>query len=180
MYDLQSNRKWRTVRVVATDDTFITDFKAANIVEAKTIGINGSAVALWAWGKDTDNDDCTLRITGFMEPVENFTRGPGQVIWRGQLTLGSNNTDTAPVDDHGKWGSANDWFEVDSWDSSVTNGNNLASAIALSEATPQTSLLLLPTLGYTILMFEVTDLGGAGEMTEIGFLSREISMDGVV
>lgn len=177
MYDLQTIRNWRTTRVITANDTFITDFKPGNFVAAKAIGINASAVMLQGWGKNAALETVTMRVSGWMDQGRSVGGGPGTVLWRGLLTLGTNNIAAAPLDDKGKWDSAGDWFEVQTFDSTVTSGNNLASATVLSETTPQSSLLILPTLGYMNLMFEFTGVAG---VAEIGILLREISMDGVV
>lgn len=171
---------WRTARVAIASDTLITDFKSANFSGAKGISAIGSGIMLRAFGKDTAGDTATLRVIGFMEQHDKRGRGPGFILWRGQLTLGSQTTGAAPLlNEQNDWDSAGNWFTVDDWDPSVASGENAASAV-MAQGTNE-AVLLLPTLRFTSLMLEIDDIGGGGtEMTELGIMYREITDEGVI
>lgn len=174
--------QWQTWRIVASDDTLLTDYKPADLtaaVKAKTIGVYpATAIIVRAFGKDTDNDSATVVISGWMDVGLKKGGGPGQRLWRGQLLCGSKSFSHAPLND-GKWGAAATWFDVDTWNEGATSGYDLAGASRL-EIANQECALILPTLGYTHLLVEVTDLDGANEMTEIGFVWRPVRIGEVI
>ena len=180
--------QWQTWRLVSTDDTFLTDYKAADVTDAvkkKMIGIYpATAIIIRAFGKDTNADDATVVISAWMDISKPKGGGPGHRLWRGSLICGSKSYSHAPLGD-GKWGSADTWFDVDTFNVAAAGGYDMAGATRLDSVfvggtADQESVLLLPTLGYTHLLIEVIDLGGAAEMTEIGFIWRPIRIGEVI
>lgn len=167
-------KQWQTARVVddATEDTILTAYKpsdiTATIKNTKMISIHpATAIMLRAWGKDTDNDTATVTISGwFHQPQSGSSQifSPGHVLWKGTVTLGARSmSSTIPIED-GKWGAAATWFEVDTWTSSADPVG--ATAILTAD---HGGVLLLPTLGYTHLLFEFTNKDGTGtEMSALG------------
>lgn len=175
---VQGTRQWQTARVVAEEDELLTDYKPADLtaaVLAKGIRVKpATAIMVRAIGKDTDGDTAVLHVTGFMDPSK-LNCGPGQRLWIGTITLGARSIATfIPLND-GKWGAAATWFEADTW-ASTTDSAGATEIVT----TDQESCLLLPTLGYDFLLFEVRDIGGVGEMTEIGFIWRPIAYERVI
>lgn len=167
-------KQWQTARVItsaATEDTLLTDYKPSDVTtldaSGKMISVHpATAVMLRAWGTNTDNDTCTLTVSGwFRQPSQGGSNlfSPGQRLWKGTLTLGAKSmASTIPIED-GKWPSAT-WFEVDTW--TATSDPTGATSIATAD---HASVLLLPTLGYSHLMFEITDKDGTStEMSTVG------------
>lgn len=171
-------RTWKTWTrgIVSSDDSLLTKFKPSEFAVAKAVAVYpDTAIALRIYGRDTNNDTATIVISGWMDPDTRSGVGAGQVLWKGMVTLGSITFTEKPLNDS-RWNKDSAWFEVDTWDSST--GSNASSSIVQSGGNQ--SILIMPTLGYTRLMLEVADLGGAGEMTELGVLFRPVSKDGVI
>lgn len=175
-HTIQGFTQWQTARIVAAEDTLLTNYLASEFATLKAagkiVGIHpATAVVLRAFAKDTNNDTATVVISGWMTDNKDKGTGPGHRLWRGQLLAGNHTASHIPLGD-GKWGAAATWFEVDTWNEAGASGYNPAGATRL-EVADQEAVILLPTLGYTHLAIEVTDiLGGGTEITEIGFLWR--------
>lgn len=173
-------RNWRTWGrgIISSDDTLLTNYKPSEYDASKAIAVYpDTAIAARVYGRDTDNDTATLVISGWMDDGVAGGAGPGMVLWRGQVTLGAITFTEKPNDDE-HWNATAAWFEVDTYDTSVTNGSNASSAIV--QGGGNHSVLIVPTLGFVRLMFHVIDLGGANEMTELGILWRPCSKAGVI
>ncbi len=193
---IQGYRQWQTARVITTEDTLLTDYKPADVtaaVFAKMISVHpATAIMLRVLGKDTDNDSAELVISGWMAKEEPKGVGPGHRLWRGKIQLGSKSWAGVPLDD-GMWGASATWFEVDIWDDTTSAADYdmvEATVLGFDAVAPsstrlsdpianQESCLLLPTLGYSHLLLEIRDIGGAGEMTEIGLLWRPVDFERV-
>ena len=174
--------QWRTLRAITSGlaaDTLLTDYKPADLtaaVLAKTASIApATAVALRAFGLGDNNDTVDAVLTGFMDPNSKFTSSLGHRLWRGQLILGNKEVTVAPLAD-GKWGAAAAWREVDTWDQAAVGGYNPAGATRL-EVADQEAVLLLPTLGYSLLLLEVAALTGT---TGFGVLWRPAAVASIV
>lgn len=173
-------KQWQTARApVTSDDTLLTDYKPADAAAAlvRMIAVHpATAIALRVLGKDTDGDDATLTISGWMDPGRSG-QGPGQRIYTAVVTLGSKSWSGIPLDDHNRWGAAAaTWFEADTF-TAVTDHDPMS--IPVIEIPNKEACLLIPTLGYTHLLLEITDLGGVGEMTECGLIYRQIDFESV-
>lgn len=181
--DVRGVTQWQTWRVVSSDDTLLTDLRPANLpTDNRRISVHPfTAIAIRAFGKDTDNDDFEVRISGWMDSSKKNGAGPGQRLWRGDFMLGSENFGGAsiqPLDD-GKWGAAAIWFEVDTFNSAATSGYNAVDAV--ERLGGNTNMLIFPTLGYHFLVLEVDIDGGDGTAgTELGIMWKGISREGVV
>jgi len=184
--DLRAIQSWKTWRYADTEDSIALALQGDSAGDA---GAQGSsfvigvapytALALRSFGSDAENETATMEIYGFMVPDTKHGSGPGQSLWRGQLTLGSFASTGAtgrPCND-GKWPAAAT-KEVKSYDSSVTNGYNTNKAVALTG--DNRAMLIFPTLGYTHLYMNITDMAGGAEMSTLGVLFREIAMGAVV
>jgi hypothetical protein len=174
------SKQWTTARgVVTSDDTLISDFSPAQYDATMAFDVNEApAVLLRGFGYESgasDNKTATMVISGWMDSGATGGVGVGQPLWRGTITLGGTSAAGVPTADN-QWDDSNDWNEVDTWDSAVTNGHNSCGAIVIGErGVDEQSALLLPTLGYSKLMVEYTDLTGATEMDEVGLVYRPIS-----
>lgn len=176
---LNTNRSWKTWRPpVLADDTTALNLKPGGAVAttpARIIVPSGTAIAIRAFGKDTDDDTATLEIVGRMDEQSKSGDGIGQSLWQGTVRLGSKTfATTIPLKD-GRWGTAATWFEVD-WD--TPGGHNAANAVTIAGSNQ--ALLLLPTYGYHTLEAVITNVGGnSPEMTEFGILWRDVAMGDV-
>lgn len=173
-------KQWQTARApITSDDTFLTDYKPADAAGAlaRMISVHpATGVALRILGKDTDADDATIAISGWMAPDRTGT-GPGQRLWEGVVTLGSKSWSGIPLDDHDKWGAAAaTWFEVDTY---TLTADHDPMSIPIIEIPNKEACILVPTLGYTHLLLEIKDLGGVGEMTECGIIYRQVDFESV-
>ena len=172
-------RQWQTARIVTAVDTLLTDYKPTDVVAAvrdKMISVyRHHAIALRAFGTDAANEAADLRISGWMDPGWNKGAGlgPGQILWDGAVTLGNFAAGWAdvPVND-GKW-PAGTYFEADTW-ASTTTTEGLAPFILA--AADKSSIMILPTLGYTNLLFEFHDTV-AFTVASIGLIWRPVSFD---
>lgn len=173
--DIQGVLQWSKARFVATDDTPLTNYRPAEFVKNMSINVHPyTVIALRAWGQAAAAKTASLRISGWMDQETGGSKHPGcgQVLWRGQLTTGAIDIDASPTQ-HGDWATGN-WFEVSDWNHTVADGHNAVTASLVAGGGH--SLLLLPTAGYSNLMFEVSDLGGGSEMSKIGLLYRPASL----
>ena len=187
-YDLTNIRTWRTWRVASAEDSSLpahTTDENGNVETTSALGIGVhpySALALRMFGTNTAGDTATMKIWGQMDIQRKFGSAPSQELWRGQVSLGSfqatTDSDGRPLND-GPWPAAV-YFEVDSYDiGGATGGHNAAKAVSLAGGGQ--TMLILPTLGYTVLTMELTDMDGTGtEISTLGAIYRFISMGGVV
>lgn len=171
---------WRMGRIVTTDDAAITSFEPAKYVAAQSIDVSGfSAIALRAFGTAADSLTLDLRLIGWMDHGTPATHldlapGPGQVLWYGVLTTGTVHIAARPTADR-HWTDTT-WHEVATWNSG--GGSNACAATVMSGGGQ--SLILVPVLGYRSIMFEFTNMGGAGEMASCGILWRGVSAGNVL
>lgn len=165
-------KQWQTARVslAAAADTLLTDYKPSDITatirDQKMISIHpATAVMLRAWGKAANNASAIVTISGwFSQPQSGSGQlfSPGHKLWAGTLSLGARSmASTIPIED-GKWGAAATWFEVDTW--TATADPVGATSILTAD---HGGVLLLPTLGYSHLLFEFSDDAGT-DMTALG------------
>ena len=183
--DLRGIQGWKTWRFASAED---------GVVPALVTGAEGShsgfqapinvypysAVAIRMFGTNTDNDTATLTILGSMDDQRKTGTGPMQELWQGQVSLGSFTATTStgrPLGD-GKWTAAT-YLEVDTYDIGVANGHNAANAVVVGGASH--AILILPTIGYSVLDMRLANMDGTGtEISTLGALYREIAMGGVV
>ena len=169
--------QWQTVRVVTAADTALTDYKPDDItaaVKLKMISVYpANAILLRGFGQDTADQVSGLKISGWMNPLKPNGTGPGYLLWSGVLKLGAFASGWAgiPITD-GKWGASATWLEVDAWTQTAGSTEQLAG-LALQKADSQ-SCLLLPTLGYTHLLFEFV---ATLDMTKVGLIWRPVSYE---
>jgi len=181
MDNLSSITKWQTWRVVqAEDGTAVQVGLGPDDYPSDTSEVIGvhpwTAIALRAFGTDTDNDDATVRITGWMDPATTAGNGPGQVLFHSEIIIGAISFNEKPLNDN-KWHTETAWFEVDDWTTGL-----VAPSPANAYARPATvaggqSLLILPTMGYTHLWLEIVNLGAVTEMNDLGVMWRPISRE---
>jgi hypothetical protein len=170
--------------MITTDDTpSISLFDPAAItaaVRGKSFSINPrfNAFALRAFGKDTANDNAVYKVYGYMDPDTSQTRtGPGPPcrLVNGTLALSIVNDSIIPLSDD-RWGAAAaTWFSVDDWGIVANLGDVVVKGVANNEG-----ILFVPTWGFNNFFIEVTNIGGGGtEMTELGFMYRELWIPGL-
>lgn len=166
--------QWRTWRSqVAAADTQLSDYKPADLTAAvraaKMIGVHpASVIGIRFFGTDAANEAAGVVISGWMDPGKPGGSGIGHRLWDGDVILGSFKPDVAPVEDK-KW-DASGYFEVDT----ITAATDWVGARELV-STNISSMLILPTLGYTHLLLEfVTTFSVA----EIGAIWRPLNMGG--
>lgn len=190
--DLRAIQGWKTWRVATLEDgdaevseQGLTDANGnLTFVDANVINVHPySAIAIRMFSTDDENDTATVRLNGSMDDQRRTGTGPRHSLWKGQVILsGQQVTVTSsgrPLGD-GKW-AAGTYMEVDTYDSS--SGYNAANAVVIGSAAAgsTSAMLIVPTLGYSILHMRITDMGGSGtEMSNVGALYREIAMGGVV
>lgn len=177
--ELQDIRAWKTWRIPVTADQTAKNLNPAGGVGEDMIEVLGTAIMVRMFGKNADNETATMELIGRMDPSSEGLDGRGFSLWRGQVILGSDSSSYIPGATK-KWGAAAaTWFEVDTYDSSVSGGHNacLASVLlGLNQA-----LFLVPTLGFKFVQMVITDINDGGvEMAELGALYRTISRQGVL
>ncbi|MFM9966690.1 MAG: hypothetical protein ACKV2Q_36420 [Planctomycetaceae bacterium] len=177
-------RQWTTWRVRTTDDTSIVVFTQAGLAAALALadGANKlrgvypfSTVVIRVFGKNAASLTGWLQITGWGDNQKGKGRGPGTLLWRGEVTTGSLVFDQAPLDD-GKWTSAGNWYAVNNFNSG--GGTNFCAATELSDA--DQAELYIPTLLLPNLMLEMKPNNGhATPMTEMGVMFRCVGDNGI-
>lgn len=184
--DLRAIQGWKTWRYTTTEDSGVPVLTADS--EGNHAGFRApvnvhpySAVAIRMFGTNTDNDSASMTIYASMDEQRRTGTGPMQELWRGQVLLGSYAATAAssrPLGD-GKW-PVGTYLEVDTYDiAGVAGGHNAANAVVISGANQ--AILILPTLGYSVLEMRLTVMDGTGtEITTLGALYREIAMGGVI
>lgn len=183
--------QWQNARYIDGSafpaDTVLTDYKPTDMtaaVEAKTISVHPHhCIALRAFGTDADNDVVVdLTISGWMHRQAQGGCGPGYRLWKGTLTLGSKSWAGSPFTTSdgrirppvaGTWPSAT-YFEVDTWEASINACGAVAQDSSINNNANRESMLILPTLGFSRLLFELPTaaLGGAGEANIFGLIWR--------
>ena len=182
---------WRTWRVMDGEDAATlpaaSDYTPAKLgvggyasgIEAKVIaGVPATTIGLRAWGQGGDNFTGQIQIAGYMDKSDP---GPGQILWGGTLTAGAVTATYVPITDdalHGgtsRWGAAAAWFEIDTWNPTVSNA---CQAQVLSGSAQ--AMLVLPTLGYNTLLLESAFLKTeATEIDVLGIAWRPLDYEGV-
>ena len=169
MYEFQNWRVWRNV---TSDDTWLTNLKNANrpaLSDDRMIKVkHASVILVRVFGTDAANEDCDFRITGFME------NGPGDVLLRSTVTLGTTSVDEPPVlaKDRNPWSTGTTYLEADAF----TIAGNSCEAYVGKTADNLTSHLVLHTMEHPYLMLEVDLDGGSSTSSSMGFIWRELAV----
>lgn len=181
---------WRTLRPPvssAAADTPLTDYKPSDVTNAvfdKMASVHpATAILIRAFGQGSNDGTVLLRLSGWMHPRLNkqvaatINAGPGQRLLQGTVILGNKPWTGTPIGD-GKWDNGT-WREVDTWplpltavtDSAVNLGYPI-DAVRDADLADKETCLLLPTLGYTHILAEIS--GHAAGATTLGLLYRPI------
>lgn len=180
-------RTWEIARYLGAgvEDTPLTEYDVAEFtisvaercVQASPI----TAILLRAFGTDAQNETASLMISGFMAaPTEKRNNpGPGFRLWSGVLTTGNRQYTTRPHPKFEALSGGAKWFEVDTWD--TTAGFTRVTTQELGAADNE-KILVLPTLGFTHILFELFNKDGVtgSEMSRCGILWRPAILDEVV
>jgi len=200
LYDVQ---QWQTARILlaGAEDTLLADYKPedlSDVVKAKMIGIApATAIMMRGFGQNAANETCKVTISGWMNPGKKKTAGPGYRLVDFTAVLGNHSASMIPLLD-GKWGAtAATWFEVDTWtivrDHVGRQAEDGAGAYEVigpviidsagdNHAADTESCILIPTLGYTHLLVELSGKDGTTgvESMAFGLIWRPIRMREVV
>jgi hypothetical protein len=125
------------------------------------------------FGQDADNETALFRLSGWMRNHPKFGRGVGFILASGTVILGSTSIDVAPVSGVGL--DAGPWFEIDTY----TLTTNACQAAAYTNGANSSTILVMPTLGYTDILCEVhTKDGTTGvESMDLTVLYRQVPED---
>jgi len=178
--------KWQTGRApVTVSDTPLTDYKPADLTAALQAAgklssiFPATAVMIRVLGTDAANEAADIIVSGFMGLGGTFD-GPGHRLYRGLITLGAKSISSyVPLDD-GKWQSGT-FLEADTFDHTGAGDYQMSTPTRLDSSITdgipdQEACLLLPTLGYTHLLFEVV----LGTAASIGIIYRPITFERVI
>jgi len=173
---------WKPWRYRIADDTLLTTWEPSNhpgyvnptsdidaaldttfqLIKTKEL----SVIAIKAFGVNADNEDCRLRIAGWME------NGPGQMLVDATITLGGHTWNELPaVSSYRNVFPATAVFEVDTWDLSV----NACRAYVDSGGVDTTTYLVMQTMQYRYLQCELDLDGGSNACAGMGLIWRELA-----
>lgn len=173
--DVGHIRRWQPWREVVSTalDTVLTDYKPADLtaaVRAKMLAVKPSTViALRAWGVGADGNDFTLTLSGWMDP--KVEPGAGHRFFSNNVLLGAKVMAGAVVlhdPRPGFPGTSAVWREADDWVATPTY--NDFNCVDIEGASTH-AILLVPTLGYTHLLAEISAMT---TMTRVLLMTREI------
>lgn len=173
---------WQTLRkqVTANDTLLANGYKPSELtaaVQAKGRNIHpATAVLIAAYAKGNNNGTFKATFSGWMDPRTGGHEqgpGPGIRLYQAVVTLG-NRTFADQIVANGEWGASATWRIADTWEDGADYD---LVGVTEFEVADQDSLILLPTLGFTFLLVEVTALTN---VTEVGFLWRPARVGEIV
>jgi len=170
---------WRSL-MAGAQDTLITSLKSSNFPAAPDSRIlpekvrPDEAMMIRMFGQDADGEGASFRLTGFAHDGKGG-RSEGFIIASGAVVLGSKSIDEAPFDLGAVGADAGPWFEVDTY----TLTTNAVTAKALTNGANSSTLLVLPTIGFSEIICEITDKDGetGTEMMDLAILYKLIPAD---
>lgn len=178
---VMSWQSWRT-EVTADDTVLNTTFEPGDLVLAEAAGQvisvdTFTAIMIFPLAIGDDGDDAVLKIIGYMASHTPGGGGPGMVLWTGTIAVGAVVMSAATPHVDGKWSSGN-WGFI----KTIVQTADATSAVELASptTTPTQMCLLFPTVGFTRLVMEVTDIGAATELHRFGCLWRGVSKEGAI
>lgn len=184
MLGIQGVMSWQTWRseVIADDTVLNTTFEPGDLVLAdaadQVISVDTyTAIMIFPLAVGDDADDAVLKIIGYMSSDTAQGSGPGMVLWTATIAVGATVMSDAIPHTDGKW-SEQDWGFI----KTIVQTADATSAVELASPTtaPTQMCLLFPTVGFTRLVMEVTDIGGATELDRFGCLWRGVSKEGAI
>lgn len=186
--------RWQTARApTAVSDTPLTEYHNNDLVTAvknKMISVKPySAIMLRAFGTNAANEDADVIVSGWMHPATQTGANFGHRLVRMRVTLGSKGVARAPSDlpdaTGAKWAaSGTTYLEADTYDPATADydmvgitrlDSSMTNGIANQEAA-----VIIPTLAYTHLLFEIVLSGGIVTANSMGLIWRAIGRDGVI
>lgn len=182
---IQGIMSWQTWRAeVIADDTVINDvtdgFEPADLALAEAAGMvisvdTYTAIMFFPLVVADDADTCNIKIIGYMASHVPHGAGPGMSLYDAQLIAGVSPIMSGAIPQtDGKWSSQN-WSFV----KTVTETTDAVSATPI--AFVGQNCILFPTVGFTTLIMEVTNIGGGGtEIHRFGCLWRGVSKEGAI
>ena len=168
---------WRVLAGTSEEDTYLTNLFASSFPSGSRVLPDkleqDDALMIRAYGQHAsapDNKTASMRISGWMKDNQRHGRGQGVRLWDGVVTLG-NIALTAPPLTGTDWDTADDWHESDTY-AATSNLAKAASAVVADVS----GVLVLPTLGFSDIICEVTSKDGTTgtEALSIGVLYRII------
>lgn len=168
---VQHVEQWRTARFITGDDIVSTSHAPiahpGNATPRLVILPPGvTAIAMRVIGSDTDNQTGTLRIKGWMDDRTKNGSGPGQTLFDVAVILGSESLGSTAILTDGMWPAAT-YLEADTFTAVGASDPGISTTIG---DTDESNLIILPTLGYTQLDFQMT----VGTAITLGVIWRPI------
>lgn len=182
MLGIQGVTNWQTWRTeVSAADTGITTFEPGDLSGAKSISVaTYTAIMLvpLVVGDAVASDTVDVKIIGYMASHVEQGAGPGQALWFATLKVPAASpvsmSSAIPITD-GPWKSRNwTFFE----DADFTGKYDEVSSVEIGGTVSKQLSILLPTVGYTTLMMEITNLTGTNPV--FGCMYRGVSKEGAI
>ena len=181
-YGIQGVMNWQTWRTeVSAADTGITTFEPTDLSATKSISVTPyTAIILLPLvvGDAVAADAVDVKIIGYMASHVEKGAGPGQALWFATLKVPAASpvsmSSAIPLSD-GAWVSRNwTFFE----DADFTSKYDEVSSVEIGGTVSKQLSILLPTVGYTTLMMEITSLTGTNPV--FGCMWRGVSKEGAI
>jgi hypothetical protein len=185
--------RWQNARAplaVASNDTPLTNYEQADLVDAvqkKMIGVDPySTIMVRVFGTDAANETGDIIVSGWMHPFTQTGANFGHRLARMLVTLGSKGVAKPPTNlpdgAGGKWAaSGTTYLEADTYatggggDYDMVGVKILDSALTATGIANQEACVIIPTLGYSHLLFEIVSNTAAS----LGIIWRPIGRGGV-
>lgn len=167
-------RQWETWPrgEVTSEDTLLTDWRAANYDEAKAWNprLAANQIFIRAFATGAAGLTALVRFTGWMYDPNKGVISPGQVLYQGTLTTGTAVFGSNAVLNADGKTQARNWREMYLWTPAA--GQNAGDAVDHTDTVVQQGMLRLNTLGYRMITWEVRNIGDVGEVARIALLVR--------
>lgn len=169
--------QWQTLRGRTTaSDTLLTSYSRSEgqTNAARLISVRpASGIIIRAFGQDAAAEVATLTISGWMEPSTQSNRscGPGHRLWVGTATLDGQSRAEPPIVDGVNWPAGTyleGVFAATTYDA--------LGAEEITSGSGRDMGLLLPTLGYTRILAEITLTTAAS----VGLIWRPVAIGDMV
>jgi len=179
---IQGVMNWQTwITEISAAHTAITTFEPGDLVAAQSISVTPWTAIVFlplVVGDAVAADAVDVKIIGYMASHVENGAGPGQALFFSTLKVPAASptsmSSAIPLTD-GPWVSRNwTFFE----DADFTSKYNAVSSVEIGGSVSKQLSILLPTVGYTTLMMEVTNLTGTNPV--FGCMWRGVSKEGAI
>ncbi len=179
---IQGVMNWQTWQgPFAASHTAVTEFEPGDLVAAQSISATPYTAIMFlplVVGDTVASDTVDVKIIGYMASHVENGAGPGQALWFATLKVPAASpvgmTSARPLSD-GKW-QARDWTFFE--DADFTGKYDEVSSTEIGGTVSKQLSILLPTVGYTTLMMEITNLTGSTPI--FGCMWRGVSKEGAI